>query len=184
LEFSKSNNDFIVYRGDYIKFKFLSNASEFQIEFPSLNITESTTGNPELDSYIKMKKVGQFEYTLDDVHGRIQVKEFESSSYQAVYAPEANQIIENIQPIILDVRSSGEFRSGHIPNAVLIPVQQLQSRMQEITQFKDRDILIYCRSGNRSTVASKMLIDSGFKRIYNMRDGIKGWSKYKFQIIG
>jgi len=46
-----------------------------------------------------------------------------------------------------------------------------------------RDILIYCATGNRSTVASKILNDSGFKQIYNLRYGIYSWSKEKFPVI-
>jgi rhodanese-related sulfurtransferase len=182
LNFEKENHEFIVYRGDYIKFKFPSNDSEFQVAFPSLQILESTTGNPELDPYIKMKKVGSYNFIIDDINGKIHVKEYESSSYKAVYANEANNIINNIHPIILDVRTSREYHSGHLQDAILIPVHELQARIYELNKYKDNDILIYCRSGNRSTVASKMLIDNGFKRIYNMRDGIKGWNKHKFQI--
>jgi rhodanese-related sulfurtransferase len=53
----------------------------------------------------------------------------------------------------------------------------LESRWREIEAHKDRDVLVYCRSGNRSTVASEILVRHGFKRLYNLRRGIKGWRK-------
>ena len=53
----------------------------------------------------------------------------------------------------------------------------------EIGEHKDQDILIYCASGNRSTVASKILIDAGFKRIYNLRHGIAEWAEKGLPIM-
>jgi rhodanese-related sulfurtransferase len=62
----------------------------------------------------------------------------------------------------------------------LIPVQELQGRLKELTAYIDREILVYCATGNRSTVASKILIDHDFKQIANMRYGIYGWEKKNF----
>jgi rhodanese-related sulfurtransferase len=65
---------------------------------------------------------------------------------------------------------------------MLIPVQELQTRLKELSAYKHTDILIYCATGNRSTVASKILIDHGFKRIINMRYGIAQWRHNKYLI--
>ena len=73
--------------------------------------------------------------------------------------------------------------SKDLKKSVLIPVQELQSRYKEISDYKNQDILIYCATGNRSTVASKILIDNGFKRIFNMRYGIYEWSQDKYPVI-
>jgi len=82
----------------------------------------------------------------------------------------------------LDVRTHGEYKAGHIENATLIPVQELQSRIKELAEYKNQDILIYCATGNRSTVASKILIDDGFNRIINMRHGIYGWRMEEYPV--
>jgi rhodanese-related sulfurtransferase len=65
---------------------------------------------------------------------------------------------------------------------VLLPVQQLQGRLGDLAAYKDREILVYCATGNRSTVASKILIDNGFKQIVNMRHGIYDWAKKNFPV--
>jgi len=81
------------------------------------------------------------------------------------------------------VRTPGEYSRGHLKDSVLIPVQQLQARWQEIAGYKNKDVLIYCATGNRSTVAAKILIDNGFKRIFNLRQGISGWEREKLPVI-
>jgi len=85
--------------------------------------------------------------------------------------------------LILDVRTPGEYGSGHLQNAVLIPVQELQGRLKELASYKDRQIFIYCATGNRSTVASKILIDHDFKQITNMRHGIYEWKKENYPVV-
>ena len=71
--------------------------------------------------------------------------------------------------LILDVRTPQEYYNGHLEGAKLIPLQQLLERLSEIQDYWDREILVYCRSGNRSTVAGELLIQKGFKKIYNLR---------------
>jgi rhodanese-related sulfurtransferase len=89
-------------------------------------------------------------------------------------------LIRNITPFVLGVRTPGGYSRGHLKDSILIPLQQLQTRWQEIAGYKDRDVLIYCATGNRSTVAAKILIDNGFKRIVNLRQGISGWEREKY----
>lgn len=80
--------------------------------------------------------------------------------------------------MLLDVRTPAEYKEdGHIPNSILIPVQVLPQYIKDIEKFKDKKILVYCRSGNRSAVASKFLEQNGFKQVYNLKDGIIGWKK-------
>jgi rhodanese-related sulfurtransferase len=106
-----------------------------------------------------------------------------ANGYREVSANEAAQLINNEHPFILDVRTPGEYSSGHLQNAVLIPVQELQGRLKELAAYKDREILIYCASGYRSKVASKILIDNDFKQIANMRHGIYEWVKKNLPVV-
>ncbi|KFL37099.1 hypothetical protein N788_11270 [Arenimonas donghaensis DSM 18148 = HO3-R19] len=64
-------------------------------------------------------------------------------------------------PLLLDVRSPEEFAQGHLPGAVLIPHDQLASRLDELD--RDRWVLVYCRSGKRATTAQGILEDAGFE---------------------
>lgn len=67
--------------------------------------------------------------------------------------------------IILDVRTPQEYeKDGHIPGSILIPVQVLPQYIRELEKFKDKKILVYCRSGNRSAAASRFLEQNGFKK--------------------
>ena len=74
----------------------------------------------------------------------------------------------------LDVRTESEFLSGHIENSIHIPLQELQTRLDEIEQLKQKDIIVYCRSGARSGKATNLLIKNNFK-VQNLSGGILDW---------
>jgi len=97
-----------------------------------------------------------------------------TNSYVNVTVSEAKQMIEsNPSLVILDVRAREEYESGHIENAVLIPVGELQNRIAELD--KEKETLVYCKLGGRSATASGILVANGFKAVYNMLGGITAW---------
>lgn len=75
---------------------------------------------------------------------------------------------------LIDVREAHEFKAGHIPGAVNIPLSQIGGRLSEIS--KDGDVFVYCQSGMRSKQAAKMLLKNGFSEINNLMGGISSWS--------
>lgn len=77
--------------------------------------------------------------------------------------------------LLLDVRTPEEYQEGHLPGAILIPVQVLETQIEQIAEYKDRPVIVYCRSGNRSRTASRILADHGFTLIYDMDGGIRKW---------
>jgi rhodanese-related sulfurtransferase len=81
------------------------------------------------------------------------------------------------------VRTPNEYYRGHIEDSRLIPLQQLEMRLSEIEQFKVKEILLYCRSGNRSTVAAEILNRNGFKKLYNLKHGIIDWEKRGYKVV-
>lgn len=85
--------------------------------------------------------------------------------------------VKNI--VILDVRTPSEFTGplGHIDGALLIPVQQLSARITELQKFKELEIHVICRSGNRSVRASKFLIGNGYQAT-NILGGMKAWNAH------
>lgn len=113
----------------------------------------------------------------------MRVVEYDQPQYHAITAMEAARLIENISPLILDVRTPREYAAGHLENSVLIPVQELQKRYRELEEYRNEDILIYCATGNRSTVAAKILIDNGFRRIHNLKSGISGWARQGYRVV-
>ena len=72
-----------------------------------------------------------------------------------------NIIKNNKNALILDVRTIEEFRSGHIPNAKNIPVQELSTKISNLDNYKNNDIIVYCRSGVRSSKAADILNKNG-----------------------
>jgi rhodanese-related sulfurtransferase len=182
---SKSSIQWTVFRGDYIKFKIgpAENPTGSILSIPSLSIEKALVSDLAQAPYFKMKKLGIFDLSIGTFKGSLKVVEYNQFNYQAVSAKDAQKVIEVFKPIILDVRTPGEYSRGHLENSVLIPVQNLQSRLDELADYKDEPILIYCASGNRSTVASKILIDKGFTRIFNLRRGIGDWIKHRYPIV-
>lgn len=107
-----------------------------------------------------------------------------SSGYADVNVSEAKRMIEtNTNLVILDVRTQEEYEEGHIKNAVLIPLSEFEGRLNELD--KEKEILVYCRSGVRSATASQILIDNGFVTVYNILGGIIAWrdAEYWVEII-
>lgn len=85
--------------------------------------------------------------------------------------------------IILDVRTQNEYDNGHLENALLIPLAELKSRLEELSQFKNSEIIVYCHIGGRSSDASKILSSNKFKKVYNIYKGIKAWKSANYPII-
>lgn len=97
-----------------------------------------------------------------------------NTGYKNVSTEDAKQLIDNNEIVVLDVRTPDEFQGGHIPNATLIPLQELENRLNEID--KGKTYLVVCRSGNRSAQASEILSSNGFENIYNMTGGMNNWA--------
>jgi rhodanese-related sulfurtransferase len=171
-----------VYRGDYIRIAWPPTDGQALLKVSALGIQQTLTGNAKSDPYFKMKQTGQFAFTLGDREGILRVVDFRTTNYREMTAAQAADFASREKPLILDVRTPAEFKRGHLPHAVLIPVQELQRRISEVSAYREKDILIYCATGNRSTVASKILLDQGFTRITNMRYGIVDWQQRKYPV--
>jgi len=73
--------------------------------------------------------------------------------------------------VLLDVRTPAEVAKGMASEAAVnVPLQELPQRLSEVP--KDKDLLIYCRSGKRSMAASKFLVENGYTRVFNVEGGI------------
>ncbi|MDM7914135.1 MAG: rhodanese-like domain-containing protein [Candidatus Eisenbacteria bacterium] len=178
LAFDPSAKDqrFTIYRGDYVRPE-LTTGEPFTLEIPDLDVSRRFPASPGEPGYFKVPDTGSFSFRIGDATGTIEAIEYAASQYREVGAKEAARMIEAAHPLVLDVRSKGEFASGHLEGAVLIPVQELHARIAELTPRKQEPVLVYCATGNRSTVASKMLVDAGFTRVVNMRRGIAEWNR-------
>ena len=88
---------------------------------------------------------------------------------------QALQLINDEDALVLDIRNTSDYRAGHIPHARHLPLDGLKDRLGELEKFKDRPIVVYCHSGNRSPQACALLKKNGFEKVHNLGGGIGAW---------
>jgi phage shock protein E len=85
-------------------------------------------------------------------------------------------------PVILDVRSLEEYAEGHIPGAINIPYDQIAASLDALESFREREIVVYCRTGRRAGVAEEALGKAGFERIRDLEGHMIAWQDGNFPI--
>jgi phage shock protein E len=70
--------------------------------------------------------------------------------------------------LVIDVRSPGEFNSGHLPNVINIPLDEIETALPRRVKDKNQVLLLHCASGMRSSVAKKKLNDMGYANVFNL----------------
>ena len=102
-------------------------------------------------------------------------EETKDAAYVNITAQEAKRIMDSEEGyLILDVRTQEEYDQGHIPGAILIPDTEVEAKAEEILTDKDQLLLVYCRSGRRSKLASEILVELGYTNIKEF-GGIIDW---------
>jgi len=98
-----------------------------------------------------------------------------NGGFEVITPAEAKEMIDNNEDvIILDVREQSEFDKEHIPDAVLLSLGDIEDRADDVIPDKTKTYLVYCRSGNRSNEASKILVSLGYENVYDF-GGIINW---------
>lgn len=194
LTTSTTIGNLYVYRGEEVQINFEKVDFPFSVHIPQLSVSGSAKTGENLSIKFKAANTGVYSMMCNgkcpvgdgQQFAKIVVMEYSGDNQKAIFkhvTPKAaSELIASEKPFILDVRTPGEFFSEHIQGATLIPVQQLAERIAEIDSLKDRAVLVYCRSGNRSIPAAQILIQNGFKKVYNMQNGITGWMKEKLPV--
>lgn len=100
-----------------------------------------------------------------------------TAGYQIVGPNDVVRLMNQDEALLLDVREDKEVRQGKIEGAKHIPLGALSKRIDEIAGSKDKPVIAYCRSGNRSAVACSTLRRAGFENVYNLKGGIMAWSQ-------
>jgi rhodanese-related sulfurtransferase len=96
-----------------------------------------------------------------------------AATHEDITSSQAKGLVDKGKVFLLDVRTPDEYRQAHLEGSVLIPMDQVERRLGEIP--RDRPILVYCAVGSRSRTVARWLGRSGFRQVYNMKDGIVGW---------
>ena len=82
---------------------------------------------------------------------------------------------------VIDVRGYSEYNSGHLPNAKNIHVGYILDNLDSIP--KDKDLVVHCASGDRSSIAASLLLSKGFKNVTNLTGGFSNWANNGFEIL-
>lgn len=99
----------------------------------------------------------------------------EKMTYTQIKAAEAKALMDSEEDyVILDVRTAEEYAQGHIPQAVLLPHEDISAKAHVVLPEKDQLILVYCRSGRRSKIAAEALVDLGYTNVKEF-GGIIDW---------
>ncbi len=77
--------------------------------------------------------------------------------------------------VLLDIRTDKEYAQGHIPGAVHVPLADIGDKVKKLK--KDKEVVVYCRSGNQSIWAIKRLMGMGYKNLYNLKGGYNAWQR-------
>ena len=96
----------------------------------------------------------------------------------------------NDMPVLIDVRSQDEYDGtdetygyGHIPDAILIPILEMDSKLDELEQYKDRALVTMCPGGGMSLVAVEVLNEAGFKNVKSLKGGTDAWHKKGYPMV-
>lgn len=101
------------------------------------------------------------------------------------------KLFGNEPPIILDIREAEEFNTMHIHNSMNVPRGILESAcdydysetIPELVKARDREIIVVCRSGNRSVMATFTMQQMGYTNVASLKTGLKGWNDYEQPLV-
>jgi len=89
----------------------------------------------------------------------------------------ADRLAAGDTPLVLDVRSTGEYGAGHIPGAVHIPHDEHADRLDELPAERDTEIVVHCQTGRRAAHAESVLAEAGYTRVRDLTGHWAAWSK-------
>lgn len=88
---------------------------------------------------------------------------------------EATEMINHQEAVVIDIRPAADFQKGHIINAINVPSNGLSNQLGALKKYKDKPVIVSCRSGSQSTAACSQLRKAGFDSTYNLRGGLLAW---------
>jgi len=98
-----------------------------------------------------------------------------TKGYQELTPAEVVRLMNQGDTLLLDVREDSELAQGKIAGAKHIPLKNVVKRVSEVEKDKEKNVVVYCRVGNRSGLACSQLLKHGFEKVYNLKGGITAW---------
>lgn len=106
--------------------------------------------------------------TANEVHGAV-------AGGKRLSVVEAIRLINDREPVILDVRTAADYKRGHLLNAVSLPITKLDENLATAGKDKTKPVLVYCALGGSSVTAAEKLKKSGYAEVYPLRGGLNAW---------
>ncbi len=88
-----------------------------------------------------------------------------------------DRITNGQAPPVIDVRTPWEYRAGHIPGAINIPLQEFEQRLAELSAYRDREVVVYCETGVRASYGARRLESLGFEELRFVAGDMVAWRK-------
>jgi rhodanese-related sulfurtransferase len=106
---------------------------------------------------------------------------------QGLSASQCKQMLaqqgDSTDVVLMDIRTPGEYRSGHIRGSVLVDYYDRDFVDRLKTLDREKTYLVYCRSGNRSAKSLAIFRRLGFRQVYHLKTGIRGWDRERFPLV-
>ena len=90
---------------------------------------------------------------------------------------ETTRFMNTGNALVLDIRDTGEFSGGRIPKSKNIPLAEIDKRLEEINRFKDKPVIVTCRTNMRAGAAVRLLKQHGFADVYQLAGGFSAWQQ-------
>ncbi len=97
------------------------------------------------------------------------------SPMKGIGTADVTRLINSRDAILLDVRDAKDFEAGRLPNALHVPMPQLQSRSMDLTKHEGKPVVAYCENGSRSHGAGAVLAKAGLTEVYHLTGGFRAW---------
>jgi len=107
----------------------------------------------------------------------------QNNSFKEIDSQQFQQMLTTDKVILIDVRTPSEFSNGHIANAGNLDCYSPEFKRSLLLLPKDQPILIYCLSGNRSITAANILVENGYKNVYNLKNGMMDWYNQNMPVV-
>jgi rhodanese-related sulfurtransferase len=90
---------------------------------------------------------------------------------------QAVQLVNREGGVFVDVCQPEEYKAGHIPNALNVPLTTLREPLKQLEKYKNKPVIVSCRSGNRSVKGAIVLRKQGFQTVYSLAGGLTSWQR-------